>query len=148
MAYLCSLLRKHPGPVRVWVGHLLLVFVRTPEDVRILFNNSNSLEKLEILKKNIPIDALFITAGNKFKYFVLKLRTNCNVLVEKWKKRRKMLQACFNQTFLDSFMEIYNKRSFECCEEQGKYIEDSNFDFESSVRRCYVNILCGKSNCL
>lgn len=66
MAYFTKLLRTHSGPVRVWLGHLLLFFIRTVEDVRILFSNQHCLEKLEILKKNIPIDILLTTPGHNY----------------------------------------------------------------------------------
>lgn len=66
-------------------------------------------------------------------------------LVDKWKKRRKILQPCFNQAFLDTFMDVFHRRSSECIGEFGKHIGDTNFDIEHPMRICFLSMLCGET---
>lgn len=68
MPYFIDLLDKYPGPVRTWVGPMLLVLLRSPDDIHTLMSNPNCLEKLEILKRNIPADALFTAPGKNTAY--------------------------------------------------------------------------------
>lgn len=63
--YCYSILDKYSGPVRAWLGPMLLVIIRSAEDMQTLATNAGCLDKVEIFAKTNPFSALATSPGMK-----------------------------------------------------------------------------------
>ncbi|XP_063709170.1 probable cytochrome P450 313a4 [Culicoides brevitarsis] len=88
-----QILDDYSSPAKAWFGPVLAILVDSPEDLKIILNSPNCLQKA------FPYDFL---------------RVNCGLMsapAEMWKTHRKYLNPCFNPKLLQSFLPIFNVKS-------------------------------------
>lgn len=136
------LYRKYKKPFCCWQGTNLLIFLRSAEDFQTALTDQRCLGKADLYKL-LPFDSLGTVEG-KNKIWQRKNKTYCNISVEKWRKRRKLIQPSFNPKFLTSFMGIFNTRTLECIKELEEFVGDEKCEISHKLRTCLTTILCGK----
>lgn len=69
-SYLDQLSKKYEGPIRLWLGPLLLIFIADAENVEILLKSKDCLNKphtfYKMIRDGISGDGLFTLSGVKF----------------------------------------------------------------------------------
>ncbi|GAB0099521.1 hypothetical protein DMENIID0001_153930 [Sergentomyia squamirostris] len=86
--------RNYKTPARFWIGSSLFVCVTKPEDVQVILNSMECIDRYssDHLSKNVPARGLLTLRGHQ------------------WKVHRKLLNPTFNLKTLQSYMPIFNNQ--------------------------------------
>ncbi|XP_019562033.3 cytochrome P450 4c21-like [Aedes albopictus] len=124
-AFLNSITKTYSSPCRGWLGPELFVFIDNPEDLQVVLNSSNCLEKADVYR------------------FIRSLRGLLTSPVSVWKDHRKLLAPCFSPSILSSFMPIFNEKCRVLVECVGRNTELAEYDPYADVSKCTLDMICG-----
>ncbi|XP_062535698.1 cytochrome P450 4C1-like [Armigeres subalbatus] len=120
-----DLTRTYPSPCRFWLGPKLFVFIDNAEDIQIVLNSPNCLEKAEPYRFIRSVRGLFTSP------------------VDLWKVHRKLLSPCFNNAgLLTSFVSILNEKSKILVQRLEKSIGEESYDVYNDISRCTLDMIC------
>lgn len=109
--YLMSLTDVYGSPMKFWYGPAnLIVMVDQPEDINIILNSENCLDK-----------ALFYNFVNAGTALIVAKK-------EKWKVHSKILLRAFNNKFLESSVAVVNEESIKLVESLSDKVDGNEFD--------------------
>lgn len=98
------------SPAKMWFGPLLVILIDNPEDLQVVLNSPDCLEKASIYKFfNCPL-GLF------------------EAPVHLWKIHRRQLNQCFSLKTLQSFTPTLNQKAKNTVQELNKHVNGSEFD--------------------
>ena len=90
-----NIVTRYASPVRIWVGPKLYLYIDRPEQIQVILNSPQCLDKENVYK-------------------FLSILTEEGLLTlepVKWKYHRKLLNPSFGTKLLIGFMEIFNDAS-------------------------------------
>jgi cytochrome P450 len=118
-------------PFRFWMGPLLIVASDNPDDLQIITNSPNSINK----------DMTYRLFEKYFDVFVPGLIAANGDL---WKNHRKLLNPCFAKKILDTYTPIFNKTSRVMIEVMEHHVADGGaFNVEQYIHRCSLDQIVG-----
>lgn len=118
--------KQYPSPCRAWLGPKFLVFIDNPEDLQVVLNSPNCLEKAFVYRFFRCETGLFSAPANV------------------WKVHRKLLSPCFSPQILASFVNIFNEKSSVMVQRISHNLDRGAFDIYGDVSRCTLDLICGK----
>lgn len=124
-AILNGFVKTYSSPCRGWLGPKLFVFIDNPEDIQVVLNSPNCLEKAEIYRFIRSLNGLFTSPVNI------------------WKVHRKLLSPCFSPLVLSSFISKFNSKSATLVQQVGKNIGRAEYDSYGDISRCTLDMICG-----
>lgn len=97
-------------PGKVWLGHELVVFVHTPENIQKVLNSKECLDKPKFYKFfKVPQGSLF-------------------GFVDDWRRHRKILNPGFNLEILKTFIPLFDAKSKKLIKIFNSKCGESQFD--------------------
>ncbi|XP_001662865.3 cytochrome P450 4C1 [Aedes aegypti] len=123
-AILNGFVKTYSSPCRGWLGPKLFVFIDNPEDIQVVLNSPNCLEKAEIYRFIRSLNGLFTSP------------------VSIWKVHRKLLSPCFSPVVLSSFISKFNLKSATLVQHVGKNIGRAEYDSYGDISRCTLDMIC------
>lgn len=114
--------------MKLWIGPRLLVFLTEPEDIELILNSQEHIEKSVEYKFFKPWlgEGLLISSG------------------QKWRNHRKLIAPTFHLNVLKSFIELFNTNSKNTVEKMGKE-NGKIFDCHDYLSEATVDMLLGKT---
>ena len=105
-------------------------------------------------------ECMFLTTGEKVEwlyyhptyqfstaFMFLWITIPCRWLLgSRWKNRRRLLTPAFHFQILNSFVDVFNEKSFECgreFERAIKHHDGGEFDVFPIITQCALDIICG-----
>ncbi|XP_058817443.1 uncharacterized protein LOC131680751 [Topomyia yanbarensis] len=123
-AILNDITKTYPSPCRAWLGHLFLVFIDNPEDMQVVLNSPNCLEKADVYRFFRCEKGLFSSPASV------------------WKVHRKLLSPCFSPVILASFVSIFNAKSAILVQRIEKHLGQKVFNINEDIARCTLDMIC------
>ncbi|XP_050545276.1 cytochrome P450 4C1-like isoform X3 [Daktulosphaira vitifoliae] len=119
-----------PEPCKIWLGSSLALYVMKPEDIQIILNNSNALDK-----------------GKFFKFFSGAFGEGLSTAaVPKWKLHRRIISPFFNNSHISTFLSVFNEKSVALiCNLQKELNNTESFDIYGYVFTISVDGVCETS---
>lgn len=115
--------------MHAWFGPFLVLLVTDPDDIQIILNHENSMEK-------------------PFVYQFAKEWVGDGLITSKmdtWKSHRKLIAPTFNRKILDNYMEVFVRQSNVLVEQLAKFCGTNEFvDVFHFTSRCALDIICGE----
>ncbi|KAJ8727107.1 hypothetical protein PYW08_015504 [Mythimna loreyi] len=115
---------KYGYVVRGWLGSKLVIFLGNPEDVEVILNSNEHIDKASDYKFFEPWlgEGLLISSG------------------QKWRSHRKMIAPTFHINILKSFVDVFNQNSKNVVEKMRPQI-GKTFDVHDHMSEVTVDIL-------
>ncbi|XP_058451458.1 cytochrome P450 4C1-like [Malaya genurostris] len=123
-AILNDITKTYPSPVRAWLGQKFVVFIDNPEDLQIVLNSPNCLEKADVYRFFHCEKGLFSSPASV------------------WKVHRKLLSPCFSPNILASFLPIFNLKSAILVQRIEKHVGRKEFKINEDIARCTLDMIC------
>lgn len=120
---------RYDHPTRIWVGTDLYVLTTDPDEVQVVLNSPESLNRDTVYKYVMPL------MGNGL----------VTLPAEKWKNHRRMINPTFNRHVLKSYIPIFNKETNTLTELISNEIGKSAFDIYKFMDRCTLDTICRKN---
>ncbi|XP_057365351.1 cytochrome P450 4c3-like [Daphnia carinata] len=124
--------RKYGGIYRVWFTVRPLVVIASPELMEPIFRSWKHISK------GNSYEALTIVAGNS-----LPVAPD-----DHWKKSRRLLNPSFHVPVLNTYMDFFNEKSYECGRDFEKAIQINNgaeFDVYPLMNEYTTRAICGST---
>ncbi|KAJ6644468.1 Cytochrome P450 4c21 [Pseudolycoriella hygida] len=118
---------KLSSPFRLWFGQYLVVFVDKAEDMKIILNSENCIEKSFIYRFFQQDVALFTAPAHI------------------WRPNRKLLNPTFNFNILNSFIPIFNDKANLAVRNLEKELGNDYFDISKYLFACTLDMVCATS---
>ncbi|EAT35039.1 AAEL012766-PA [Aedes aegypti] len=123
-AILNDITKTYPSPCRAWLGPKLFVFIDNPEDMQVILNSPNCLEKADLYRFFRCEKGLFSSPASI------------------WKVHRKLLSPCFSPAILASFVSIFNVKSEILVQRLEKNLGQGAFNLFGDISRCTLDMIC------
>ncbi|XP_062557032.1 uncharacterized protein LOC134221879 [Armigeres subalbatus] len=123
-AILNDITKTYPSPCRAWLGPKMFVFIDNPEDMQVVLNSTNCLEKADLYRFFRCEKGLFSSPASI------------------WKVHRKLLSPCFSPAILSSFVSIFNTKSEILVQRLEKNIGNGAFNLFGDISRCTLDMIC------
>ncbi|KXJ83621.1 hypothetical protein RP20_CCG003848 [Aedes albopictus] len=123
-AILNDITKTYPSPCRAWLGPKLFVFIDNPEDMQVVLNSPNCLEKADLYRFFRCEKGLFSSPASV------------------WKVHRKLLSPCFSPAILASFVSIFNVKSGILVQRLEKNLGQEAFNLFGDISRCTLDMIC------
>ncbi|KAF5292054.1 hypothetical protein FQR65_LT11320 [Abscondita terminalis] len=120
-----KLARLYKSPVPIWIGPKLVFSIAEAQDVEIVLNSPNALEKSELYE---PIK---MAAGQGI--FLAPVST--------WKRHRKIIMPAWNQKILNTFVPLFAEQSDVLLEQLEKHVDKGEFNIFDYVMNCIIEKL-------
>ncbi|KAK7588226.1 hypothetical protein V9T40_005471 [Parthenolecanium corni] len=119
--------KAEPTPYTFWLGYVHYVLICKPEDLQVVLNNSNCLEK-----------------SNFYKFFVNTVGEGLfSSPVEKWKKHRRLITPAFNIRLMETFFPIFNAKNERLVRRMEKEADTGEyFDLWPYISSNALDIIC------
>ncbi|XP_075233074.1 cytochrome P450 4C1-like [Lycorma delicatula] len=126
MGKIISISSSYESPFRVWIGPLLIVVLKNPEDIQIVLNSSKTLGKDPLYRffRNTVGTGLF------------------SAPVEKWKKNRKAITPAFNNRLLENFVPVFNEQNKYLIQKLSKHVDKGTFELFDYISAATLDIIC------
>lgn len=115
--------REYESPSRAWAGYLCFVIVDKPEDLQLVYNSQNCIDK-----------------ATPYKVFPIQRGLLCNG-GETWKTHRKLINPSFSVKILQSFLPIFNNKAKIMIKCLQKHVDGEEFDLYRSLSACTLEAL-------
>lgn len=107
--------------IRIWLGRNLFVFLTDPDDVEVILNSSEHIDK-----------------STEYRYFKPWLGEGLLISTgDRWRSHRKLIAPAFHINVLKSFVNIFNKHSLNVVDrlkgETGKVFDVHDYMSEITV---------------
>jgi cytochrome P450 len=124
------LIDEYGTPFHLKIGHKHYVLVDSPEDMQIVMNSPNAIDKDEVYRFMIlPDSSASLVMSNG----------------EHWKHHRKLLNPAFNPAILQSYVPIFNRCGRTVVESVERAVNAGQvFDIEESLHTCSLNMIVGE----
>ncbi|XP_055605411.1 probable cytochrome P450 313b1 [Uranotaenia lowii] len=119
-----NMTKDYQSPFRAWLGPEFVIFVDNPEDMQVVLNSQNCLEKADLYR------------------FVGCERGLFSSPVNIWKVHRKLLSPCFSPSILASFVNIFNNKCAVLTQRIEKHLGNGAFDIYADISRCTLDMIC------
>ncbi|GAB1859801.1 Cytochrome P450 4C1-like isoform X1 [Camponotus japonicus] len=125
-----SLMDSYSSPARFWFGNKLYIAVYEPEQLKIVLQSSNCLDK-----------------GKVYKYAESWLGTGLiTAPASKWIHTRKMIAPCFNTSLLKYFFDTFAEQSLTLVDELEKLApHEKEVDLFHHIWLCTLDIIYGST---
>ncbi|XP_065082895.1 uncharacterized protein LOC135705214 [Ochlerotatus camptorhynchus] len=123
-AIINDITKTYPSPCRAWLGPKLFVFIDNPEDMQVILNSPNCLEKADVYRFFRCEKGLFSSPAGL------------------WKVHRKLLAPCFSPAILASFVSIFNVKSEILVQRLRKNVDQEVFNLYGDISRCTLDMIC------
>ncbi|KAK7604566.1 hypothetical protein V9T40_005752 [Parthenolecanium corni] len=119
--------KGEPTPYTFWLGYVHYVIISKPEDLQVVLNNSNCLEK-----------------SNFYKFFINTVGEGLfSAPVEKWKKHRRLITPAFNTRLMETFFPIFNAKNERLVQRMKKEADTGKyFDLWPYISSNSLDIIC------
>ena len=117
---------EFPSPSKFWVGYFCVVLIDEPEDLQIVLNSQDAIEK-SFLYKILNEHGLLVDGGDL------------------WRRHRKHLNPAFYPTILQSFLPIFNNKSRILMKVLANHLNKDEFDVYHSISGCTLEALLSTS---
>ncbi|XP_039300946.1 cytochrome P450 4V2-like, partial [Nilaparvata lugens] len=127
MGKIISISSSYESPFRVWIGPLLIVVLKNPEDIQIVLNSSKTLGKDPLYRffRNTVGTGLF------------------SAPVDKWKKNRRAITPAFNNKLLEQFVPVFNQQNKLLVEKLAPHLNKAEqFDLFDLISPATLDIIC------
>ncbi|RZF47741.1 hypothetical protein LSTR_LSTR006005 [Laodelphax striatellus] len=127
MGKIISISSSYESPFRVWIGPLLIVVLKNPEDIQIVLNSSKTLGKDPLYRffRNTVGTGLF------------------SAPVDKWKKNRRAITPAFNNKLLEQFVPVFNEQNKLLVEKLAPHLNKAEqFDLFDLISPATLDIIC------
>lgn len=119
---------RYDHPARIWVGLDLYLITSNPDEVQVLLNAPECLNRDKTYKYVMPL------MGNGL----------VTLPAEKWKEHRRMINPTFNRQVLKSYIPIFNKETNTLTNLLEKQLDKGAFDIYKYMDRCTLDTICRK----
>ena len=121
-----KLVSEFPSPSKFWAGYLCLVAIDEPEDLQVVLNSQDAIDKSSVYTKTLG-HGLIVDGGDV------------------WRSHRKLLNPAFYPTILQSFLPVFNEKSRTLVKVLAKHLNESEFDVFHSLSGCTLEALLSTS---
>ncbi|XP_050069636.1 probable cytochrome P450 313b1 [Anopheles maculipalpis] len=117
--------QSYQSPCRIWLGPKLFVFIDNADDLQIVLNSANCLEKADVYRFFQCETGLFSAPANI------------------WRVHRKHLSPCFNAKILASFVSIFNVKSAVLVDQLVPHVNKTKlFNVYEYIAKCTLDMVC------
>ena len=117
---------EFPSPSKFWAGHYCVVVIDKPDDLQVVFNSQDAIDKSSVYKK-INNHGLLVDGGDL------------------WRSNRKLLNPSFNHTIVQTFSPIFNEKSRILVKVFEKHLGKGEFDVYHPLSGCTMESLLSTS---
>lgn len=119
---------RYDHPTRIWVGPDLYLLTANPEEVQVLLNAP------ECLNRDTTYEFVKPLMGNGL----------VTLPVAKWKEHRRLINPTFNRHVLKSYIPIFNAETNTLAKLVGQELGKGSFDIYKYIDRCTLDTICRK----
>ncbi|CAO1411048.1 unnamed protein product [Diamesa serratosioi] len=119
--------KGYESPSRVWAGPICVVIVDKPEDLQIVFNSQNCIDKAAPYKI-VPMETGLLVSGGDL-----------------WRAHRKLINPSFHMKVLQSFQPVFNEKAKMMVKVMKKYLNQEHFDVYHHMSACTLEALLATS---
>lgn len=117
-----KLLQQFQSPAKIWFGPVLALLIDDPEDLQVVMNSNDCLEKSYVYNFFGCDKGLFAASADL------------------WKVHRKLLNNCFSFSVLQNYFPIMNEKAKVFAEVLEKEVGRGEFDVLEYTGRCTLDI--------
>ncbi|CAO1404680.1 unnamed protein product [Diamesa tonsa] len=121
-----AIAREFPSPSKIWAGHYCVVVIDKPDDLQVVFNSQDAIDK-SIVYEKINKHGLLVDGGDL------------------WRSNRKLLNPAFNHTMVQTFSPMFNEKSRILVKVLVKHINKGEFDVYHPLSGCTMESLLSTS---
>lgn len=119
--------KGYESPSRVWAGPICVIIVDQPEDLQIILNSQNCIDKAAPYKL-VPIETGLLVSGGDL-----------------WRAHRKLINPSFYMKVLHSFQPVFNQKAQMMVQVMKKYLNTGHFDVYHHMSSCTLETLLATS---
>ncbi|CAO1393073.1 unnamed protein product [Diamesa hyperborea] len=119
--------KGYDSPSRVWAGPICVIIVDKPEDLQIILNSQNCIDKAAPYKL-VPIETGLLVSGGDL-----------------WRSHRKLINPSFYMKVLNSFQPVFNQKAKMMVQVMKKYLNTGHFDVYHHMSACTLETLLATS---